>query len=63
MTARIANGWHEARAVVPALQSERRRPVGGGLCDPVAVRVLAEEGPAEVSQLLDWGMRIDRAPD
>ncbi|MFM9098651.1 MAG: L-aspartate oxidase, partial [Phycisphaerales bacterium] len=36
---------------------------GGGLCDPVAVRVLAEEGPAEVSQLLDWGMRIDRAPD
>ncbi|MFM8732016.1 MAG: FAD-dependent oxidoreductase [Phycisphaerales bacterium] len=36
---------------------------GGGLCDPVAVRVLAEEGPAEVSQLLAWGMRIDRAPD
>jgi L-aspartate oxidase len=36
---------------------------GGGLCDPVAVRVLAEEGPAEVSQLLSWGMRIDRAPD
>ncbi len=36
---------------------------GGGLADPVAVRVLVEEGPAAVRHLLDLGARLDRAGD
>jgi L-aspartate oxidase len=33
---------------------------GDGLCDPLAVRVLVEEGPAVIQQLLEWGTRFDR---
>jgi L-aspartate oxidase len=33
---------------------------GDGLCDPLAVRVLVEEGPAVIQQLLEWGARFDR---
>jgi L-aspartate oxidase len=33
---------------------------GDGLCDPHAVRVLVEEGPAVIQQLLEWGARFDR---
>ncbi len=33
---------------------------GAGLCEPSAVRVLVEEGPAQIEQLLGWGMRVDR---
>ena len=33
---------------------------GDGLCDPQAVRVLAEEGPAVIQQLIEWGTRFDR---
>jgi L-aspartate oxidase len=36
---------------------------GAGLCNPAAVRTLVEEGPAEIARLLEWGMRLDRAPD
>ena len=32
---------------------------GGGLNDPEAVRLLTEEGPAEVERLIEWGMRLD----
>jgi L-aspartate oxidase len=32
---------------------------GRGLCNPAAVRVLAEEGPARVRQLIDWGVTFD----
>lgn len=32
---------------------------GGGLNDPEAVRLLTEEGPAEVERLVEWGMRLD----
>jgi L-aspartate oxidase len=34
--------------------------VGRGLCDPAAVRVLAEEGPARISDLERMGVRFDR---
>src|SRR5882672_3509484 len=27
---------------------------GAGLCDAAAVRILVEEGPAEIDQLLEW---------
>jgi len=33
---------------------------GDGLCREEAVRVLVEEGPDQIQQLLDWGTRFDR---
>ncbi|MEP6641974.1 MAG: FAD-binding protein, partial [Gaiellales bacterium] len=36
--------------------------VGRGLCDPIAVRVLAEEGPARIADLERMGVRFDRDP-
>jgi L-aspartate oxidase len=36
---------------------------GAGLCDERAVRVLVEEGPQRVQELIEWGARFDRAPD
>jgi len=32
---------------------------GRGLCHPEAVRVLVEEGPARIRQLVDWGVGFD----
>jgi L-aspartate oxidase len=36
---------------------------GVGLCDPAAVRVLVEEGPARVRELIRIGAAFDRNPD
>jgi L-aspartate oxidase len=36
---------------------------GVGLCDPDAVRVLVDEGPARVKELIELGAIFDRAPD
>jgi L-aspartate oxidase len=36
---------------------------GVGLCDPAAVRVLVEEGPARVRELIRMGAAFDRHPD
>ncbi|MCS5724122.1 L-aspartate oxidase [Herbiconiux sp. CPCC 203407] len=33
---------------------------GAGLCDPAAVRVLCEEGPERLRDLLAWGVEFDR---
>jgi L-aspartate oxidase len=33
---------------------------GDGLCREEAVRVLVEEGPGHIHQLVEWGMRFDR---
>ena len=33
---------------------------GDGLCDPVAVRTLVEEGPAAIQELIEWGAAFDR---
>ncbi len=33
---------------------------GAGLCDPTAVRVLVEEGPEEIDNLLRWGADFER---
>jgi L-aspartate oxidase len=33
---------------------------GDGLCDRDAVRVLVEEGPALIEQLIEWGTQFDR---
>jgi len=35
---------------------------GAGLCDPAAVRVLVESGPAAVRRLIRWGAEFDRTP-
>lgn len=36
---------------------------GAGLCDEAAVRVLVDEGPAGVHQLIEWGTEFDRGAD
>jgi len=36
---------------------------GAGLCDPVAVRILVESGPAAVGRLIGWGAEFDRTPE
>jgi L-aspartate oxidase len=36
---------------------------GDGLCDEHAVRVLCEDGPRYVRELMDWGAAFDRGPD
>lgn len=36
---------------------------GAGLCDPDAVRVLVDEGPARVKELIDLGAAFDTDPD
>jgi L-aspartate oxidase len=36
---------------------------GVGLCDPAAVRVLVEEGPARIKELMRLGAEFDRNPD
>jgi L-aspartate oxidase len=36
---------------------------GDGLCDPSAVRVLVEEGPRYVGELIEWGARFERGSD
>ena len=36
---------------------------GDGLCDERAVRVLVEDGPRYVSELMDWGAAFDRGAD
>jgi len=33
---------------------------GDGLCNEEAVRVLVEEGPERIQELIDWGTRFDR---
>ncbi len=44
----------------PALHARDTIRAGDGLCDEAAVRVLVEQGPAYVSELLAWGARFDR---
>ena len=34
---------------------------GDGLCDEAAARVLVEEGPARIEELIEWGTQFDRA--
>ena len=36
---------------------------GDGLCDEAAVRVLVEDGPRFVRELIEWGAAFDRAAD
>jgi L-aspartate oxidase len=47
----------------PELHAADTMAAGDGLCDERAVRVLVEEGPRYVRELMEWGARFDRAPD
>lgn len=33
---------------------------GAGLCDPGIVKLVVEQGPARIAELLEWGIRLDR---
>jgi len=44
----------------PELHASDTIRAGDGLCDEQAVRVLVEQGPVYVRELLDWGTRFDR---
>jgi L-aspartate oxidase len=47
----------------PALHAADTVKAGDGLCDEDAVRVLVEQGPPYVSELVEWGTRFDRDAD
>jgi L-aspartate oxidase len=47
----------------PAAHANDTEIAGVGLCDPAAVRVLVEEGPARVRELIRMGAEFDRNPD
>src|SRR5438094_2423957 len=44
----------------PQLHAADTMRAGDGLCDAEAVRVLVENGPAYVRELIEWGTRFDR---
>ncbi|MGH9479168.1 MAG: FAD-binding protein, partial [Terriglobales bacterium] len=43
-----------------ALHEQDTLAAGDGLCSAAAVRVLVEDGPAAIEQLLEWGAQFDR---
>ncbi len=43
-----------------ALHEQDTLIAGDGLCDPIAVSTLVEEGPAAIQQLIEWGAEFDR---
>jgi L-aspartate oxidase len=47
----------------PALHAADTVKAGDGLCDEDAVRVLVEQGPPYVAELVEWGARFDREAD
>jgi len=53
----IAAAW--APDDSPALHASDTLAAGAGLCDPKAVRVLTEEAPARIADLLSYGVAFD----
>ena len=47
----------------PALHAADTIRAGDGLCDEAAVRVLVDNGPRYVAELIEWGAQFDRTPD
>ena len=47
----------------PDLHAADTIKAGDGLCDEAAVRVLVEQGPPYVQELVDWGTQFDREAD
>ncbi|WFF01872.1 L-aspartate oxidase [Micromonospora sp. WMMD964] len=50
-------------ADTPAAHARDTEIAGVGLCDPAAVRVLVEEGPTRLRELIRIGAEFDRHPD
>ncbi|MET7748525.1 L-aspartate oxidase [Micromonospora sp. NPDC005367] len=50
-------------ADTPAAHASDTKIAGVGLCDPAAVRVLVEEGPIRLRELMRIGAEFDRNPD
>src|SRR5713226_1981529 len=44
-----------------SLHEQDTLKAGDGLCNPEAVRVLVEEGPRYILELIDWGTQFDRS--
>ena len=63
-----SNTWEAQGGIAVALSEEDRVALhyqdtldaGDGLCDPEPVRVLVEEGPDYIRELISWGMAFDR---
>src|SRR5215468_8874092 len=47
----------------PSLHAQDTVNAGAGLVDPVIARLIAEEGPARVMDLIALGVPFDRSPD
>jgi L-aspartate oxidase len=47
----------------PALHATDTMAAGDGLCIPEAVRVLTDDGPSYVRELMEWGAAFDRDGD
>jgi L-aspartate oxidase len=47
----------------PALHASDTIRAGDGLCDEAAVRVLTDDGPRDVRELIEWGVRFERHAD
>jgi L-aspartate oxidase len=43
-----------------ALHLQDTLDAGDGLCNPEAAKILVEEGPARIQELIDWGTQFDR---
>lgn len=43
-----------------SLHEQDTLAAGDGLCDPVAVQALVQQGPGAIQRLLDWGVEFDR---
>ena len=54
----IAAAWAEDDRVELHLEDTLR--AGDGLCDERAVRIMVEEGPRRIRELIGWGTRFDR---
>src|SRR5207237_4186441 len=65
-----SNTWYAQGGIAAVLQPldsvdshVRDTHVGGaGLCDDAAVRIVVEEGPKRVLELLEWGANFDKKP-
>lgn len=65
-----SNTWYAQGGIAAVLQPldsveahvKDTLDVGVGLCDPHAVRLVVEEGPQRVLELLGWGAHFDKKP-
>lgn len=63
-----SNTWYAQGGIAAVLQPldsvqshiDDTELVGVGLCDPRAVRIVVEEGPQRVLELLEWGAHFDK---